>query len=127
MTSWGRSEMDDLRHECIWNTSRRRVRMERTKLREVIQSRKLLRELLYLYNLVAIELHKNSLGGRLTINPIFYFVSIRSFLANLPVRTSQRRNYHFAIHPNRGPLIPNGILNVRRQSINPLHGCGMLF
>src|SRR6266404_4896130 len=98
-----------------------------TKLSEIFQSGKLLWELLYLDNLIAIELHKNSLGGRLTINPIFYFVSIRRFLANFAVRTSERRNYHFAIHPNRRPLIPDSILNVGRQRINPLHSCGMLF
>src|SRR5258708_19304754 len=90
-----------------------------TKLSEIFQSGKLLWELLYLDNLVTIELHKNSLGGRLTINPIFYFVSIRRFLANFPVRTSQRRDYHFAIHPNPRPLIPDRILNFRGPSIHP--------
>src|SRR5260370_39211464 len=109
--------------EHTWKASAK----ETTKPREIIRSGKLLRELLYLDNLIAIELHKNSLRGRLTINPIFYFVSIRRFLANFPVRTSKRRNHHFAIHPNRRPLVADGILNVGRQRINPLHSCGMLF
>src|SRR5258706_8021891 len=109
--------------EHTWKASAK----ETTKPREIIQSEKLLRELLHLDDLVAIELHKHSLGGRLTINPIFYFVSIRRFLANFAVRASERRNHHFAIHPNRRPLIPDGILNVGRQRINPLHRCGMLF
>src|ERR1700730_4551021 len=97
------------------------------KSAEIIQSGKLLRELLHLYDLVAIELHKNSLGGRLTIDPIFSFTSIRRFLANLAVRASEGRHHHLTVHANRGPLISNGILNVRRQSIHPLHSRGMLF
>src|SRR5260370_24624101 len=70
---------------------------------------------------LAQEAHENRFRGWLAVNPILDFVPVIVALAHLVLRLADGGDHHFTVHSHNGALLLDGLLDVRRKRVNPLH------
>src|SRR5579864_2802094 len=72
------------------------------------------------------ERHLDRLGRRVSVDPVFGFLAGLIPLPEFLVGTPQRGHHHIVIHPLDRLFILDGLLELRRECVHPIYGCGML-